>query len=213
MSFFLRTGELHAPYFVFFRSPIPTCDRELLDSLGLREHKPQDIENPGAVKHRPYSIVGNTKDWTVISDDWSYNIWHSENRDKIVTKFASGFEYEVFSYRVPDVDDTFEFHYWQEGRLIRSYSLFQKNLSHPPSLTESGSPFSFETETLCNGSATKQIQLIAKNLGFDVSEAKGSFRCYAGEEKHTEMPTYDSVITNISRADWEKARRRGNNKL
>ena len=199
---FLQTGEVHSPFFLFIRhSPNPS-DQDILDALGLDAY---GLIEPDDIHHRPHLVIGHTDNWTVVADDYSYTLWHSERTTHAIATYAARVE-GAFICRWPDVDETFAFSVWRRGECVRSFDLVKPGWSEPVTLEESGQKLEIETEELASQSAEDRLKTISGELGFVASDAIGTFRVYAGPEIVRDIGPYESALTNIPREEWERRR-------
>ena len=180
MAAFLSTGELHAPFIIFFRSAELTTDDEVLDRLQLRGYRGTELHEQ--VTGEPWVIIGELNDYTIVADDWSYTLWHAERIGGVVTEFALNTS-ELFCYRLPDVDHTFDFDHFRNGKLERSYHLDPDGWTNPPILTTTGTPLPFETEDLAAEDSMDRPRKVASRLGFDLNGVDCAFRRYAGQPR------------------------------
>ena len=198
---FLKTGEVHSPFFLFIRHSSNPSDQDILDALGLGSYgliEPDDV-------HRPHVVVGHTEDWTVVADDYFYTLWHAERTTHAIATYAARVD-DAFICRWPDVDETFAFSVWRRGECVRSFDLVKPGWSDPVTLEESGQKLEIETEELASQSAEDRLKTISGELGYVASDAIGTFRVYAGPEIVRDIGPYESALTNIPREQWERRR-------
>lgn len=196
MSAFLKTGEVHSPFFVFIRHSHSPSDKSILKALGCGGYRLVAPDKPHSA--RCHLVIGHSEDWVVVADDYYYSLWHSEKDTRLIESYVQGFE-EAFVCRWSDVDDTFSFSHWKEGECIRSYALIQDGWTTPIWLEESGPRLPVETNELASVSVDEQLRDICKGLGYVAADAIGTFRVYEGP-KHVRQPgSAENLYTVISR--------------
>ena len=192
-------GNVHAPFFVFARGGNLPTDQELLTRFDLGAYQAVD---PSTVGSRPWIVIGHTDDWIVMADDWYYTLWHSERAAPRVGELAT--EWDVFTYRLPDADETFGFTFWRGESLVRSYELVQRDWTDPVTVEESGSPLDCEIEAFGLGQPDDRVRHIADRLGFSIWDAVGTWRVYAGPERKSTL-ALQHALTNIPLDRWPQA--------
>lgn len=196
MTAFLKTGEVHSPFFVFIHhSPRPS-DKSILKALGCRSYR---LVAPGKTHHDGrHLVIGHTEEWTVVADDYYYTLWHSEKDTHKIESYVQSLA-EAFVCRWPDVDETFSFSYWKDGECVRSYALVQDGWVAPIRREESGERLPIETDELASMPVDEQLRLICKELGYVAADAIGSFRVYEGPKYVGHPDSGESEYTIISR--------------
>lgn len=160
---------------LFVRGQGALSDLDLLRTLGLEEFSSVPVGDAGFSP--PSVVVGNGDDWVVIADCGTL-LYHPHHKQNLVAKLADTCA-EVFWCALPDTDETFKFDYWHNGELRRSYHLSPVGWTDGQTLAESGTPFAFEAEAFQLPPEDQPLE-IGRLLGFDITDAAGSFRAYAG---------------------------------
>jgi hypothetical protein len=64
-------------------------------------------------------VFANDNEWTHIADDYGYTLWHSPKTVEAIEMLSKS--YDVFRNSLGDIDDSFEFEYYQNGELVRKF--------------------------------------------------------------------------------------------
>ncbi len=119
---FQNGDYLHTPFMLFVRSFNTLSDEEILILFGLRDYQKMSPPLPFLGWH---VVFANDNEWVHIADDFRYTLWQSPKTAKVVEELSRS--YDVFRCSVGDIDDLFEFEYYQNGNLIRKLT-FEHNV-------------------------------------------------------------------------------------
>jgi hypothetical protein len=202
VSPFLDSGQLHSGSYVFVRSGTRMEDEQLLELLGLDAYHPTSA----LVDCQRYVVIGNSPDWTVIGDDWEWAKFHSPSVATVLSRLVSSAE-EVLFCVLPDVDLGFEFSYWRDGVLVRSFEKVSHDWGRAYVVAETGARLSAETEPIDmpGDEATKRVWAIARSLDFDLADSLDTYRVFAGPstEHHIGL---GAGLTNMPREIFDNPR-------
>lgn len=184
-TFWTFAGWVHAPYFIFVRQRGCLSDIELLARLGLRgPWRRRELPRYWWFGQQPGILVANDAEWTHVMDNWLYRLWHMKDiRDRIA---RLGTECDVFTCSVGDADDSYDFEYRAQGRLVRKREVVPDRWPFTVMLeTELGEPLPIEaslwTETGDRGDL-ELLMRMASSLGIETRADRLSFRYYSDEE-------------------------------
>lgn len=167
---FLDSGQPHSGSYLFVRSQRRLSDGWLLDATGLGDYQPADA----LYDLQRHVVIGHSPMWTVIGDDWDVEKFHSPSALKRIAKLMASVD-EVFSCLLPDIDDSFEFSYWRNGALVRSFQKRSKDWGRTYTVQQQGIPLDAETAPItANDEPTERVWPIARSLGFDLADSVGT---------------------------------------
>ncbi|MEZ5229049.1 MAG: hypothetical protein R2710_21000 [Acidimicrobiales bacterium] len=170
-------------------------DDQLLELLGLGAYQPTSV----LVERQRYVVIGNSPDWTVVGDDWEWAKFHSPSVATVLSRLVNSAE-EVFLCSLPDTDAGFEFFYWRDGMLVRSFEKVSHDWGRSYVVAEIGARLSAETEPIDMPAdeAAERVWAIARSLDFDLADSLGTYRVFAGPstEHHIEL---GAGLTNMPR--------------
>lgn len=116
-SKFIVKGRLHAPYFIYFKANRELSDQEILKTFELEGYELTG-ENDS---YRKLTVhVATSPTWSLIADDFSYSLCHSEEIRELVKNLSN--KYEVFTCFRGDCDYSYAFTRYKDGEIIRDYS-------------------------------------------------------------------------------------------
>lgn len=96
-------GHLHAPFFIYFQGEQQLSDDQILSHFGLAKHR-------STVKLPPFStyvVMANAGDWTLLADDWLYQLWHMPSTRPAIESLAK--THNVLAWSIGDCDQSFEY--------------------------------------------------------------------------------------------------------
>jgi len=111
---FLKWGFLHTPFMIYVRSYNKLSDDDFMKVLGLRDYQKMSPPLPSICWH---VVFANDSEWTHIADDFRYTLWHSPKTAEVIERYSKS--YDIFRCSIGDIDESFEFEYYQNGNLIR----------------------------------------------------------------------------------------------
>lgn len=174
------SGVLHAPYFIFLRgSPLPT-DLDVLGLLGL--HRWSGLRNYGRLPLTDdlpggdYVYLGEQGGWLLIADDWFYHLWHRKDRPQLLERLAAG--RELVALRRPDVDESYEFVHFREGRRVRERRVDSPHYTDRVVAIDVGTPLPCESEVLYARDPDEIVWTVAAELGVPRTHDRATLRRY-----------------------------------
>ena len=180
-------GVLHAPYFIFLRGAVLPTDDEVLDLLARPptpwwrgRAQPRTVKRLPVPDHLPlreeYVYVGEQAGWYMIADDWAYNLWHREDRPRLLERLAA--RWEVFALCLPDVDESHEFVHLVGGRRVRERRVDSPHYTDRVVALNFGTPFPCETEALYGRDAEEIVWTVAGAVGVPREHNRSTLRRY-----------------------------------
>ena len=179
-------GVLHAPYFIFLRgAPMPTND--VLDLLWPpRRSSWQGVLGGRGCKRLPlpcaapphgvHVYVGTLAGWYLIADDWSYSLWHREDRQELLNKLAA--QWELFALLRPDVDESYEFVHYIQGRRVRERRVESPRYTDRVVTLDFGTPFPCEGADLYEQDGDEIVWTVAGAVGVPRVHNRRALRRY-----------------------------------
>ena len=163
-------GYLHAPFFIFFGREPQLTDEQILAHFALATHQRRDPLPPSCT----YAVIADLGDWTMLADDWLYQLWHLPTTRPAIESLGKG--RPVFAWSIGDIDDSFEFSLYQDGKLTRHYSVDHNQVVN----IDVGERLLYETELLASdlGLDTKMWRL-TENAGIDIAVKLDRIRIYS----------------------------------
>jgi len=160
---FLKWGFLHTPFMIYIRSYNTLSDEDFMKLFGLRDyHK----ASPPLSSLGSHVVFANDTEWTHIADDSRYTLWQSPKTAQAVEELSRS--YDVFRNSIGDIDDSFEFEYYQDGKLVRKF-VFEHNVFKKTEIitVDIGTKLVGEPATLddLKSSSEKMFPLITQSLG------------------------------------------------
>lgn len=115
-------------------------------------------------------------------DDWRYTLWHNTNFRDNVIKLSKHFD--IFCCSIGDIDNSFNFRYFENGDLKREYVIEDPNGEE---VTKNfGVPFKGEEIALNKKEPLDKVLSIAKLVGINTEHQLNKIKCYARLEKEIE---------------------------
>ena len=153
-----------SPYFIFIKYGFKMSDEEILGQLGLSEYDliTSNEEREKGVLNKRYLFLVEDEKWTYLMDDWFYTLWHNEDIRKRIQSLSKNFE--IFTCSVGDSDDSFDFTYFKQGKIIRQYIVEDPNFKGGEVVRDIGKPFSIEKIALKKKAPYQKVMVIAKSF-------------------------------------------------
>jgi len=138
-----------------------TCRSRIDEAFGLNDYQEASPPLPLGAS---YVVFANDSEWTHIADDFGYTLWH-RSVEAIAELSAS---YDVFRNSIGDIDNSFEFEYYRDGKLVRKF-VFEDNVFERTQIVtaDSGAKLIGEPKTFdsLKSSAQKMLPEITEALG------------------------------------------------
>jgi hypothetical protein len=160
---FLKWGYLHTPFMIYVRSHDILSDEDFLELFGLHGYHKAFPPLPFIGSH---VVFANDSEWNHIADDYRYTLWMSTKTTEAIAKLSTS--YDVFRNSIGDTDESFEFEYYQDGKLVRKF-VFEHNIFKGTRnvTVDIGTKLPGEPKTLSElkSSAEKMFPTITQALG------------------------------------------------
>ncbi|GAB5532510.1 MAG: hypothetical protein Roseis3KO_42870 [Roseivirga sp.] len=115
-------------------------------------------------------------------DDPMYSLWFDkEIRDRLK---ALSQEFDIFSCSVGDIDASYDFRYYQKGKITREFVVEDPKMNGGKIVTDSGSPL--PGEKVIKKDQLEKVLHIARSLGITVKHNLSDIRCYERPELASE---------------------------
>lgn len=101
---------------IYVRSYNRLSDQDFLEIFGLQEYHEASLPLSFNSKH---VVFANDFEWTHIADDYYYTLWHNPRTIEAIIELSKS--YDIFRNSVGDIDESFEFEYYQNGNLVRKF--------------------------------------------------------------------------------------------
>jgi len=175
----LTNGILDSPFYIFIKSAINLTDEEILKSLGLEEFTEMEktkIQN-GYIEGMDILYITRVGEWLHIIDGCSY-LWIDKQIRKNLEILGKSFE--VIYSSIGDVDMSFEFVYYKDGKLRRKYILEDPNYSKYQLIIKEnfGIPLDGEQDSLDNEDNWGKMINLVKSIGIPLNHKKEEIKCY-----------------------------------
>jgi len=175
MKIFEEDHYFHAPFFIFIKGITHLSNEEILKLLGFEEFQlvhPDPEEMPEA----QYVYLTRDQNWVHIMDNWYYSLWHSKSFQNTITQLA--LDYEIFDCSVGDIDHSFSFNYYKEGKLSRRYVVTDPNFEGGEVSEDIGIPLASEEECLKITGDQLRVLSLATSLGIKIAHHQMTIECY-----------------------------------
>lgn len=176
-------NTLFAPFYIFIKFGYQVPDEVVIDKLGIK-----DYLVGGTEKHTPKEgfdiwdfYITEVDNWTHIMDE-NYELWADKNIRQSIEEIALQGS-EVFYCSFGDMDDAFDFVYYQNGLLRRKYVL---EYTEKPTytLTENiGKPLLNEETTLKLKDSWQKVTTLASSIGINLTHHPEHIKRYGLERK------------------------------
>lgn len=113
---FLKWGFLHTPFMLYIRSRNELSDKDFLKLFGLHDYHKTFPPLPNLGSH---VVFANDTEWTHIADNYGYMLWHNPKTAEAIEELSKC--YDVFGNFIGELDDSFRFEYYQNGKLVRKF--------------------------------------------------------------------------------------------
>lgn len=173
-----------SPYLIFINGGFWMSDKEIMESLDLDGYKLVTDEKEREKKEmlsKQYLFLTEDDEWTHLMDGWGYDLWHDKNIRTQLQLLSKDFD--IFTCSVGDVDDSFDFHYYTQGEIVREYIVEDPHFKGGHVTKNFGQPFPAETAALQEKEIYAKVTTIAKSLGINLHHTKEQVRVYGKKKK------------------------------
>jgi len=168
---------IHSPYFIFVRCNGALSDAEILDRFGVAKYSAAQF----APRTGLYAILADDGTWTMIADNWHYQLWHRDSTRSAIERIAT--EYDVFTCSVGDSDDSFDFMFYRNGALVRKYVVTDPDYSGGTISENVGELLELESDILENNDdQLKMVLELAGSIGIKTNYAEDELRIYVSPD-------------------------------
>ena len=174
---------IHSPYFIFVRCNGAITDTDILQRFGLAKYSAARC----APRMGLYAVLADDGEWTMLADNWHYQLWHRESTGNAINDIAT--TYDVFTCSVGDSDDSFDFIYYRNGKLVRKYVVTDPHYSGGTISEDIGESLKQESDILANSDGQLKLVLaLAKSVGIRTDYAEDELRVYVSPDVAQRSP-------------------------
>jgi hypothetical protein len=117
----------------------------------------------------------------MLADNWHYMLWHKESTRNSIEGLAT--EFDVFTCSVGDSDDSFDFVYYREGKLLRRYVVTDPDYNGGSVAEDIGESLPTESDILADSSDQLAMVLsLAKSIGIKTDYREDELRVYVSPD-------------------------------
>ncbi|MEW4455871.1 hypothetical protein AB1L30_24595 [Bremerella sp. JC817] len=173
MERIFEADVLFAPFFIYVRCAGEYSDADFLALFEVRNYK-----RKASVSHECQSAAISSVDgWMMLADDWGYTLWNRPATHRTIGRLAQ--QYDLFTCFLGDIDDSYHFVLYRDGRRIREYQWLCPALSPPRATIDYGIPLPGEAEANLQADHWKRIVEVAESLGLKGHRRESSIRYFA----------------------------------
>jgi hypothetical protein len=167
-------GQLHAPFFIYFRRIPRLTDEQILAQFGLTTYRYTKKLQPSST----YAVIADAGEWTFLADDWLYQLWHLPSTRPAIESLAT--TRDVFAWSVGDCDQSFEYCLYRNGIRVRQYIVDSPSFSDQVIRVNFGEVLPFESELLsADLEITDKMNQFSAYLGINTIVTQDMLRVYA----------------------------------
>jgi hypothetical protein len=149
-------------------------DEQILAHFGLNTHR----YTPKLPPFSTYAVIADLGDWTMLADDWLYQLWHLSSTRPAIQSLAK--DRDVFAWSVGECDESFEYSLYQNGQMIRQYWVDSPHYHDQVVSTDLGPRLPFESELLAaNLPIVEKMNRFGVNLGINAIVTQDRLRIYS----------------------------------
>ena len=186
----LSNGSFLASYYIFIRDGFKIREEELLERLGLLEYKLLDNEwkrNPKILlrKRKKHIFLAEVENWKHLMDDFTYSLRFNPDFENKLNALSKSFD--IFCCSIGDIDESFDFKYFENGALKREYIVEDPKFNGGEITKNFGQPLGNETVALEKKDLQDKVLSIAKLIGINTNHQLEKISCYSKTIKETEL--------------------------
>ena len=164
-------GHLHAPFFIYFRRETKLSDEQILDHFGLHAHRYTAKLPPNST----YAVITDAGEWSLIADDWLYQLWRMPSTLNAIESLAK--THDVFAWSLGDCDLSFEYRLYQNGKLVREYTVDSPNFDDQIVRVDFGERLPIESD-LHDHPIEQKMDRFCSSLGINTAVERDRLRLY-----------------------------------
>lgn len=170
-----KNEHLYAPFFIFIKCGKEVDEVELLEELGINT---ETLELTTAENHFDSGVyLTQQEEWLHLMDNWLYTLWYSKTIRSKIELLAR--KYDIFYCSVGDIDHSFDFVYYQGGKLRRKYVVVDPTCQKREIETDMGDPFPEEAAALEFPDAMDVVIKLARSIGVSIHHTPENLRFYS----------------------------------
>jgi len=164
----------HSPFFTFIKGVESKSDIEILELFNFNEIELVKNSKEGNDENCIYLFRDG--EWVHIMDNFYYTHWHSTQFQSCINDL--GKNYEVFSCRLKDVDESYDFSYYRNGKLVRQYITESPNYSDIEIKVNLGEQLQSELQLKGKSKNVDIPIIVANSLGIKLAQNRDGILCY-----------------------------------
>ena len=173
----------HSPYFIFIKGISNKTDETILQLFGFQEIEQVSIQQDRNDKNCIYFYKDG--DWVHLMDNYYYTHWHLKDFNSRI--YELGKEYEIFTCRLKDVDESYDFIYFKNGKLKREYLSYSPDYTEIIVTADYGDKLAGESVPSSFQNDYDRPLLIAKGVGIRLAKTEDEILCYKVKLKTTKI--------------------------
>ncbi len=175
----IHDGFILAPFYIFVKCVGKLDEDQLLKKLGLvytkktAQQGTNDLEKPGG--DSDFYII-NDGVWIHLMDNFFYNLWTSKPFRTNLAKI--GLQYELYFCSIGDIDASFDFTYYKNGKKVREYIIKDPHFTNGILVKNQGAPLPKEASCLNQEDTLSKVLELAKSLGIKLHHEPQNIQFY-----------------------------------
>ncbi|MFK8105360.1 MAG: hypothetical protein AB8G15_22800 [Saprospiraceae bacterium] len=174
-----------APFYVFIKAERNLSDEALLQAFDLKAYQLVTEEEEREMEHfdKRYLFITEDAEWTHLMDDFCYTLWHLESLSEKLEVLSQ--RYDIFCCSVGNVDDSFDFIYDKNGKVVRDYVVEDLQYNGGVVVKNEGTPLAGEEKALQIPDRYAKVLALAQLIGVNPNHQLQRIRCYGTKEFST----------------------------
>lgn len=192
----------HSPFFTFIKGLESKSDIEIFKLFNF--NKIELVENSREGNDQNCLYLFRDGEWVHIMDNYYYTHWHSTQFHSCINEL--GKIYELFSCRLKDVDESYDFSYYRNGKLLRQYITQSPNYSDIEVKVNKGGKLPIELQLMENSENVDIPIIVANSLGIRLAKNRDKILCYEVDPNKQES-TSSKIFSILNLFNMKKDRR------
>lgn len=181
----LINGTFYSHLYIFIKGGFRLSDKEIIKALDAIDYQLTKLGKLEEAGDNRYLHLTEDAHWAHLMDDLVGTLLFNQQLQERLSWLSKDFD--VFCWSVGDIDDSFDFRYYQNGSVIREYVVEDPKFNGGKITRNSGRPLAGEKDGLAKKDSLEKVLTIASSLGINLKHDLSKIRCYERPELASEQ--------------------------
>lgn len=187
----LINGTFYSPLYIFIKGGFRLSDIEIIKAIDANDYQLTKLKKPEEAGDSRYLYLTEDAHWTHVMDDLVGTLLFKQQLQERLSRLSRDFD--VFYCSLGDVDDSFDFRYYQNGSVMREHVVEDPKFNGGKTVKSIGKPLAGEKGGLSKKDPPEKVLAIASSLGINIRHDLSKIRCYERPELASEKFVFNET--------------------